>query len=84
MNITLKPELEQFVQAQLAAGTYSTIDELVSEALSLLIKREQQLNELRQKIAVGTEQIRNGQVADGEVVFSRLQAKLDRISQVES
>ena len=28
MNITLKPEFEQFIQAQLAAGRYTTLDDL--------------------------------------------------------
>ncbi len=83
MNITLKPEYEQFIQTQLATGRYTAIDDLISEALALLIQREQRLSELRQKIAVGTEQIRNGQVTDGEEVFAKLQEKLDRLSQSE-
>lgn len=81
MNITLKPEFEQFIQTQLAAGRYTTLDDLVGEALALLVQREQRLDELRHKIAVGTEQIRNGQVTDGEAVFLQLQDKLDRMTQ---
>lgn len=84
MNITLKPEYEQFIQAQLATGRYANVEELIGEALALLVQREQQLAELRHKIAVGTEQIRNGQVTDGETVFAQLQEKLDRLSQSES
>lgn len=80
MNITLKPEYEQFIQTQLAAGRYAAIDDLISEALLLLMQREQQLADLRQKIAVGTEQILHGQVTDGETVFNQLQEKLDRLS----
>ena len=84
MNITLKPEFEQFIQAQLAAGRYPTLDDLVGEALALLVQQEQRLDELRHKIAVGTEQIRNGQLTDGEVVFSRLQEKLGRMTQADA
>lgn len=84
MDITLKPEFEQFIQTQLATGRYTTLDDLVSDALALLVQREQRLDELRQKIAVGTEQIRSGQVTDGEAVFARLQEKLDRVSQSET
>jgi antitoxin ParD1/3/4 len=46
------------------------------EYVTLLLDRERRLEELRKKIAVGTEQIKNGQVTDGEVVFARLQAKI--------
>ena len=84
MNITLKPEFEQFIQAQLAAGRYTTLDELVGEALALLVQQEQRLDELRHKIALGTEQIRNGQLTDGEVVFSRLQEKLGHMTQADA
>ncbi len=80
MNITLKPEYEQFIQAQLATGRYTTIDDLIGEALALLMQQEQRLSELRHKITVGTEQIRIGQVMDGETVFAQLQEKLDRLS----
>lgn len=81
MNITLKPEFEQFIQTQLAAGRYTTLDDLVGEALALLVQQEQRLDELRHKIAVGTEQICNGQITDGEAVFAQLQDKLDRMTQ---
>jgi antitoxin ParD1/3/4 len=44
---------------------------------------ELQLEELRKKIAIGTEQIAKGQVTDGEIVFSRLQAKIDQMVESE-
>ena len=56
----------------------------MSEALALLVQREQRLDELSRKIAVGTEQICNGQVTDGEAVFAQLQEKLDRMTQSNS
>jgi hypothetical protein len=34
--------------------------------------------ELRQKIDVGTQQIARGQVTDGEIVFERIKAKINR------
>ena len=42
--------------------------------------REQKLIELREKIAAGTEQIRQGNTVDGELVFQHLQNKLYRMS----
>jgi antitoxin ParD1/3/4 len=40
-----------------------------------------QLEELKRKIVLGTEQIKQGSVTDGEVVFERLQAKIRSIAQ---
>ena len=71
MNITLKPEYEQFIQAQLSTGRYTAVDDLISAALALLMQREQQSSDLCQKIAVETEQILDGQVIDGETVFAQ-------------
>ncbi len=56
-------------------------DEVISEAFRLLEEREHRLEELRQKIAVGTEQIARGQVTDGEIVFSRIQEKINNIAE---
>jgi antitoxin ParD1/3/4 len=84
MNIVLKPEHEQFVQKQLAKGQYATVDELIGVAFTLLSDQEQRLEELRQQIAVGTEQIQQGRVVDGEAVFDRLQAKISQMSQTET
>ncbi|MEJ6482775.1 type II toxin-antitoxin system ParD family antitoxin [Nostoc punctiforme UO1] len=81
MYIQIKPELEQFIQAQLASGRFTNADDVINEAFKLLQEREQRLEELRQKIAVGTEQIAKGQVTDGEVVFAKLQEKVRLIAE---
>jgi antitoxin ParD1/3/4 len=84
MNITLSPEQQAFVQSQLTTGQYNNVEALISEALKLLANRQQKLAELRQQIAIGTEQIRNGQVNDGEEVFDRLQTKLSSLTQTDA
>ncbi len=81
MYIQLKPEHEQFIQAQMASGRYENADDVINEAFKLLEEREIRLSELRQKIAIGTEQIAQGRVTDGEVVFSRLQEKMRKIGE---
>jgi antitoxin ParD1/3/4 len=81
MYIQIKPELEQFIQAKVASGRFASADDVINEAFKLLQEREQRLEELRQKIAVGTEQIAKGQVTDGEAVFARLQEKIRQISE---
>jgi antitoxin ParD1/3/4 len=81
MYIQLKPEQEQFIQAQMANGRYENADDVINEAFKLLEERERRLEQLRQKIAVGTEQIAQGRVTDGEVVFARLQEKIRKIAE---
>jgi antitoxin ParD1/3/4 len=81
MNINLQPEYEQFIQSQIANGQFATVDEVINEAVKLLEKRANQLEEFKIKIALGTEQIKQGSVTDGEVVFERLQAKIRLIDQ---
>lgn len=84
MNITLNPDQSAFVQNQIEEGQYINIDALISDAINLLADRHQRLVELREKVAIGTEQIRNGQVTDGELVFDRLQRKLSYLSQSDT
>jgi antitoxin ParD1/3/4 len=59
MNVTLPPDLEQFVNAQLAAGTFASAEDVIQEGLRLLRRRE----ELRSEIAVGLAEAENGQLA---------------------
>ncbi|NJK73996.1 MAG: type II toxin-antitoxin system ParD family antitoxin [Oscillatoriales cyanobacterium RU_3_3] len=82
MNITLTPEQEKYVRSQLEGGKYNSVEQLISKALQLLEEQnrasaeQKRLEELRLKIASGTEQIARGQVTDGEIVFARLQEKI--------
>jgi len=73
MQIAIKPELEQRILNKLQDGKYKNIDDLLAIALQLLEDRdnkERKLLDLREKIAAGTEQIRQGKVIDGELVGS--------------
>jgi antitoxin ParD1/3/4 len=81
MNISLKPEHEQFIQSQIQAGRYANAEELMNDALKLLQAREQRLEELRGKIVIGKEQIARGEVTDGEIVFAQLQEKINKIAE---
>ena len=79
MQIAVKPDQEQYILEKLQQGKYKSIDELLSIAFQLLEEhdeKEKQLSQLRQKIAEGTEQLRQGEVIEGELVFQQLQEKL--------
>lgn len=82
MQIALKPEQEKFILEKLQQGKYQSVDELLALAFQLLEEhdyKEKQLFELREKIAEGTEQIPQGKVVDGELVFQQLQEKLEQM-----
>ena len=76
MNVSLTPELEQFVQSRVASGRYQTAREEVREGLRLLEEREQTresaLEGLRAKIRRGIEQADRGEVLDGDTVFEEI------------
>ncbi|MDY6901051.1 MAG: type II toxin-antitoxin system ParD family antitoxin [Cyanobacteriota bacterium] len=80
MNIRLKPEDEQFIQAQIARGTYDNPEEVISKALKLLEECDKDyqkwVEETRQKVEVAVEQLDRGEGIDGEVVVERLREKL--------
>jgi antitoxin ParD1/3/4 len=67
MNISLTPELEQFVTQKVESGLYQTASEVIRDGLRLLRERDdlhrQKLEALREEIAVGIEQADQGRVA---------------------
>ncbi|VXD17491.1 ribbon-helix-helix domain-containing protein [Planktothrix paucivesiculata] len=84
MQIAIKPEQEKFILEKLQQGKYKSVDDLLTVAFQLLDQhdeREKQLIELRQKIAEGKQQIREGKVVDGELVFQQLQEKLNSMEE---
>jgi antitoxin ParD1/3/4 len=67
MNVSLTPELEQFVNQRVESGKYQTASEVIRDGLRLLLEREElhqkKLDELRRDIAIGIEQADQGKVA---------------------
>jgi antitoxin ParD1/3/4 len=65
MNVSLTPELENFVNEKVKSGLYNSASEVLRESLRLLKERDMlkeiQLNELRREIMIGVDQIRNGE-----------------------
>ena len=67
MNVSLTPELEQFVNQKVESGKYQTASEVIRDGLRLLLEREElhqkKLEELRREIAIGIEEADQGKVA---------------------
>jgi len=76
VNVSLTPELERFAAERVSSGRYQSVSEVIRDGLRLLEEKElarmTAVNDLRDKIAVGLNQIKSGQVHDGEQVFSEL------------
>jgi antitoxin ParD1/3/4 len=76
MSLSLAYETEQRITQYLANGQYQSADDVILAGLRLLEQRQKRLNELRQEIQIGTDQIAAGQVMAGEQVFERLFERL--------
>lgn len=88
MDVLLSKELENFVSEQVKSGNYLSTDEVIGEALLLLMQQEQlreiQRQELRKELQKGIDQIRTGQsttYSSGEEliedIISRSQQRLE-------
>lgn len=82
MSISLTPELEQFIQSQIAGGKYASTEDVIIAGIKLLEERERiykgRFEELKREIAIGVEQLERGEVIDGEIVFRQLEQKLQQ------
>lgn len=87
MNVSLPPELEQFVHAKVKSGQYLSASDVIQEALRLLEERDRlqeiRLEILRQEIAIGIEQSDRGEVFDGEEVIQELLGEIDQAHRVQ-
>jgi antitoxin ParD1/3/4 len=66
MNISLTPELEQYVNGKVQGGMYHSASEVIREGLRLLKEKDElhqrKLEELRREIQIGIDQADQGQV----------------------
>jgi len=80
MNISFTPELEQFIQSQVASGKYASIEDMIVAGIKLLEEREYiyqgRFEELQREIMIGVEASESGEVVDGEVGFNQIKQKL--------
>ena len=67
MNVSLTPELEQYVNGRVQSGLYHSASEVIREGLRLLKEKDDvhqtKLEELRREIQIGTDQAIRGQVS---------------------
>ena len=66
MNVSITPQMVEFVQQQVASGAYQSASEVVRAGLRLLQERERErqarLEHLRRELAIGIEQADRGEL----------------------
>ena len=72
MNVSLTPNLDQFVAKQVENGRYRSASEVVREGLRLLETRESKLQNLQQQVEEGRQSGYN----NGKSAMQRLRKKL--------
>ena len=64
MQITLPPDLEQFIQTQLSSGSFLNADEVVQEALRLFqrttLPQDLTLDQLQEALQIGIDDLNAG------------------------
>ena len=81
MNVSLTPELEEFVNLKVQSGRYSTVSEVIREGLRLLERQENTLPsftnqaELEALLRAGIKSMENGDTVDGKEAFEKLRKK---------
>ena len=79
LNVSLTPELEDFVAARVQSGRYQSASEVVRQGLRLLQEQEltrgAQLERLRNQVQIGLDQADRGELLDGEAVFEELERR---------
>lgn len=79
MNLTIKPELETFIQQEMLSGKYASPNEVIEAALSLLEKQKSYdawIVEIGEKVDVAVAQLDRGEGLDGQEVIDNLRSKL--------
>ncbi len=90
MNVALSPELEHWVKSKVKSGLYKSPGEVIQEAVRMLYgyeeqERLRQQHWLRQQLAIGINQLEQGQSQplDAEFVASVKKRGRHRLSHIQ-
>ena len=84
MNISLTPELENFVHDKVNSGMYTSASEVIRESLRLLHTHDdiqnQRINHLNQAIDIGLEQLNAGKKIPAHEIYNRMKLKINTLA----
>ena len=84
MNISLTPELEQYVNAKVSSGMYTSASEVIRESLRLLHtyedRQNQRIQQLNQSIEVGLKQLNTGNKLSAKDSYKKMKKKINKIA----
>ena len=76
MNVSLTPELEQFVDGKVESGLYNNASEVIREGLRLLKEHDEIRRKWTDQIERGWVQAQSGAVVPGDDVFRKVDERL--------
>lgn len=80
MTVTLTSEQERMVAELLQGGHYRSADDVIAQSLGMLRAQEEFIREntamLREKVAVGVQQVKSGDTVDGPAAIRNIRTKL--------
>lgn len=83
MNVSLTPELEQYVHDKVTSGFYTSASEVIRESLRLMHTyddlQEQRIAQLNQTIELGLSQLKSGQKVSAAKSYQRLKKKIQAV-----
>lgn len=87
MNVSLTPELEQFIDSKVKSGFYGSASEVIREGLRLLDEQEsikkRRLEMLNLEIDKGLSSLKSGNVISGEEAIRQLKERRASYKQAE-
>lgn len=82
MNISLTPELEDYVQKKVNSGFYTSASEVVRESLRLMHNyddlQKQRIKQLNASIDEGLSQLKAGKKSPASEAYQRLKKKIEK------
>lgn len=84
MNISLTPELENYIHEKVDSGFYTSVSEVIRESLRLMHTHDdlhkQRIDQLNQAIEVGLTQLGAGRRIPAAESYDRLSKKIKNIA----
>ena len=82
MDISLSPDNEKFIQSQIAAGIYKTINDAINASVRILANSvctvdEERLKQFNAEIQKGIDDYEAGRYQDGETAFKEIMTKYE-------